>query len=108
LSLIFSFVARSCPSGITHLLFAFPAGDLVIFGSRTVHRSGPNPTGRRRAAIFGTYHFEAEQPDMRERYWAHRRIYFPPDHGTLLLSFSPPSPLSQLYEDHVLMQLWKI
>lgn len=55
-------------------------GDIVIFGSRMAHRSGPNLTSRRRAALFGTYHFEADQPDMSDKYWAHRRINFPPDH----------------------------
>ncbi|KAI0468404.1 hypothetical protein F4859DRAFT_524348 [Xylaria cf. heliscus] len=55
-------------------------GDMLIFGSVLVHRSGPNLTGKRRAAVFGTYHFQLDQPDLRERYYAHRRTYFPPDH----------------------------
>lgn len=58
-------------------------GDIVVFGSRIAHRSGPNLTDQRRAAIFGTYHFEAQRPDMSAEYWAHRRLNFPPDHGGL-------------------------
>lgn len=55
-------------------------GDVVVFGSRIAHRSGPNLTSKRRAAIFGTYHFEAHRPEMSAEYWAHRRVNFPPDH----------------------------
>ncbi|KAI5777425.1 hypothetical protein EDC01DRAFT_404937 [Geopyxis carbonaria] len=55
-------------------------GDILIFGSLLAHRSGPNPTSKRRAAMFATYHFEAGKPNMREEYYAHRRLHFPPDH----------------------------
>ena len=60
---------------------AIALGDMVVFGSRIAHRSGPNLTPSRRAAIFGTYHFESERPEMSTEYWAHRRVNFPPDHG---------------------------
>ncbi|KAI1091277.1 hypothetical protein F5B19DRAFT_493505 [Rostrohypoxylon terebratum] len=39
-----------------------------------------NMTKKRRAAVFGTYHFQLNQPDLREKYYAHRRVHFPPDH----------------------------
>lgn len=55
-------------------------GDMLIFRSVLAHRSGPNLTRKRRAAVFGTYHSQVDQPDLRERYYAHRRVHFPPDH----------------------------
>jgi hypothetical protein len=61
---------------------------MLIFVSTIAHRSGPNPTAHRRAATFGTYHFELDQPDMRDRYYRHRREVFPPDHGTLSIDSS--------------------
>lgn len=56
-----------------------------MFGSRIAHRSGPNLTDTRRAAFFGTYHFEASRPNLSAEYWAHRREHFPPDHGELAI-----------------------
>lgn len=39
-------------------------GDMLIFRSVLAHRSGPNLTKKRRAAVFGTYHFQLDQPDF--------------------------------------------
>lgn len=56
-------------------------GDLLIFGSLLAHRSGPNPTSSKRAACFATYNFKEDGEDLRQKYYAHRREHFPPDHG---------------------------
>lgn len=72
---------------LSHIRFAkifHTLGDILIFGSVLAHRSGPNSTDKRRAAVFGTYHFEVDRTDLREKYYAHRRLYFPPDHGKVL------------------------
>lgn len=57
------------------------AGDLLIFGSHLAHRSKPNKTDKARSSIYATYHCVKDGTDLRERYYAHRREEFPPDHG---------------------------
>ena len=61
------------------------AGDILIFGSHLAHRSGPNNTDARRASLYATFYGRADGEDLREKYYAHRRAAFPPDHGKLLL-----------------------
>ncbi|KAL4886451.1 hypothetical protein BJY04DRAFT_213217 [Aspergillus karnatakaensis] len=56
------------------------AGDLLIFGSHLAHRSAPNLSTRPRASIYATYHGSEDGADLREKYYAHRRVAFPPDH----------------------------
>lgn len=53
-------------------------GDLVLFDSFLPHRSGPNATGAARRALYLTYNRAAEG-DVRERYFALKRVSFPPD-----------------------------
>ncbi|KAK6538331.1 hypothetical protein TWF694_011209 [Orbilia ellipsospora] len=55
-------------------------GDILIFGSSLAHRSGPNKTASQRAAFFATYNYKEDGTALREKYYAHRRKYFPPDH----------------------------
>jgi ectoine hydroxylase-related dioxygenase (phytanoyl-CoA dioxygenase family) len=57
------------------------AGDLLLFGSFLAHRSKPNLSEKPRASIYATYHGRADGEDLRQKYYAHRRIAFPPDHG---------------------------
>lgn len=56
------------------------AGDVLIFGSHLAHRSGPNKTDKPRASLYATYHARSDGEDLREKYYAHRRVAFPPDH----------------------------
>jgi ectoine hydroxylase-related dioxygenase (phytanoyl-CoA dioxygenase family) len=58
----------------------FP-GDILFFGSHLEHRSGPNNTSKPRAMVYATYHGATDGSDLREKYYAHRRATFPPDHG---------------------------
>eukprot|EP01062_Namystynia_karyoxenos_P052403 TRINITY_DN41966_c0_g1_i2.p1 TRINITY_DN41966_c0_g1~~TRINITY_DN41966_c0_g1_i2.p1 ORF type:complete len:302 (+),score=49.93 TRINITY_DN41966_c0_g1_i2:75-980(+) len=46
------------------------AGDVVIYGNLTVHRSGPNSTPGDRRALFAVY-TAAERGDMRTAYYRH-------------------------------------
>ncbi|RFU23911.1 hypothetical protein B7463_g12427, partial [Scytalidium lignicola] len=55
-------------------------GDILFFGSHLAHRSGPNRTNTFRTMIYATYHSTADGLDLREKYYQHRRIAFPPDH----------------------------
>jgi hypothetical protein len=55
-------------------------GDILFFGSHLAHKSGPNDTESRRASLYATFHGKADGNDLRERYYAHRRLAFPPDH----------------------------
>ncbi|ORX35288.1 hypothetical protein BD324DRAFT_642970 [Kockovaella imperatae] len=55
-------------------------GDMLIFGSHLAHRSGPNTSQRERAMLYATYSAESDGKDLREKYYAHRREAFPPDH----------------------------
>ena len=56
-------------------------GDILIFGSHFAHRSGANSTADRRASLYATFHGCSDGDDLREKYYAHRRVAFPPDHG---------------------------
>jgi 2-aminoethylphosphonate dioxygenase len=56
-------------------------GDMLIFGSHLAHRSAPNNTNAARASIYATYANKSEGVDLRQKYYEHRRIAFPPDHG---------------------------
>ncbi|CAI6101453.1 hypothetical protein V2G26_014767 [Clonostachys chloroleuca] len=55
-------------------------GDLLIFGSHMAHRSSPNKSPFRRASLYATYYCRKDGEDLRQRYYADRRINFPPDH----------------------------
>jgi ectoine hydroxylase-related dioxygenase (phytanoyl-CoA dioxygenase family) len=61
------------------------AGDILFFGSYLAHRSGPNRSNTFRSMVYATYYSTAHGLDLREKYYAHRRIEFPPDHGTSLI-----------------------
>lgn len=56
-------------------------GDVLIFGSHLAHRSERNTTPDRRASLYATFHGRSDGEDLREKYYAHRREAFPPDHG---------------------------
>lgn len=76
------------------------AGDILIFSESMAHRLEPNRTGQRRAAIFGTYHFDLSQPDLRHHFYAHQLIHSPPENGANLSSpFPRPWPLPHLLFD---------
>jgi len=53
-------------------------GDVIFFDSYVPHRSGPNLTARPRRVLYATYAKLAEG-DFREKYYADKRISFPPD-----------------------------
>lgn len=57
------------------------AGDILIFNESMAHRLAPNGTDQRRAAVFGTYHFDLSQPDLRDKFYAHKLIHSPPENG---------------------------
>lgn len=59
-------------------------GDLLVFGSHMAHRSSPNKSPFRRASLYATYYCRKDGEDLRQRYYADRRINFPPDHGEFL------------------------
>ncbi|KAI1827388.1 PhyH-domain-containing protein [Xylaria intraflava] len=56
------------------------SGDILFFGSHLAHRSGPNTSPTPRSMIYATYHSTADGLDLRSRYYADRRVHFPPDH----------------------------
>ena len=56
-------------------------GDILFFGSHLAHRSGPNLTEKARTMVYATYASEMDGKDLREKYYDHRRVAFPPDHG---------------------------
>jgi 2-aminoethylphosphonate dioxygenase len=60
-------------------LVPLEAGDLLFFGSYFAHRSGPNRSDKSRRAAYVTYHSSPEGDALRETYYAHRRIHFPPE-----------------------------
>jgi hypothetical protein len=62
-------------------------GDVLLFGSRPAHRSGPNRTDRPRASLYKTFHGCADGEDLREKYYGHRRVMFPSDHSMSNVSF---------------------
>jgi 2-aminoethylphosphonate dioxygenase len=45
------------------------------------HRSAPNRTAKPRASLYATFHGKSDGENLREKYYAHRRVAFPPDHG---------------------------
>lgn len=55
-------------------------GDILFFGSRLAHRSGPNNSDRRRSSVYATYHCLSDGTDLRDRYYVDRRANFPPAH----------------------------
>jgi hypothetical protein len=57
------------------------AGDILIFNESMAHQLAPNRTDQRRAAVFGTYHFDLSQPNLRNKFYAHRLIHSPPENG---------------------------
>lgn len=63
-------------------------GDILVFGSHLAHRSGPNATADRRASLYATFHGSLDGNNLREQYYAHRRVAFPPDHGKSNLTLS--------------------
>lgn len=60
-------------------------GDILIFGSHLAHKSEANATEFRRASLYATFHSRSDGVDLREKYYAHRRVAFPPDHGKCTL-----------------------
>jgi len=54
------------------------AGDVVFFDSFVPHRSGPNTTDRPRRVVYTTY-AKANEGDFRDKYYADKRLSFPPD-----------------------------
>ena len=56
--------------------------DILFFGSHLAHRSGLNRTPKPRAMVYATY-AAAEEGNLRDKYYEHRRATFPPDHGML-------------------------
>jgi ectoine hydroxylase-related dioxygenase (phytanoyl-CoA dioxygenase family) len=53
-------------------------GDLVLFGSRIPHRSGPNRSRSSRRAAYLTYN-AASQGSRRDAYYLDKRAVFPPE-----------------------------
>jgi len=58
--------------------FPMQIGDCAFFDSYVPHRSGPNNTQRRRRVLYSTYNTKNEG-DFYEKYYADKRISFPPD-----------------------------
>ncbi|KAH8697403.1 hypothetical protein BGW36DRAFT_378633 [Talaromyces proteolyticus] len=56
------------------------AGDVLIFGSHLAHRSADNNTDKQRASLYATFHSKSDGLELRQKYYAHRRANFPPDH----------------------------
>lgn len=56
-------------------------GDVLIFGSHLAHKSAANKTNKPRASLYATFHGRSDGEDLRQKYYAHRRVAFPPDHG---------------------------
>jgi hypothetical protein len=54
-------------------------GDVLFFGSHLAHRSAPNKTSGRRASLYATYAARSDGEGLREKYYEHRRVAFPPD-----------------------------
>jgi ectoine hydroxylase-related dioxygenase (phytanoyl-CoA dioxygenase family) len=71
-------------------------GDILIFNESMAHRLEPNKTDQRRAAVFGTYHFDLDQPDLRGKFYAHRLIHSPPENGKACSLSSFGCPISQV------------
>ena len=54
------------------------AGDIVFFDSYIPHRSPRNASDRSRRALYITYN-RLSEGDVRERYYADKRLHFPPE-----------------------------
>lgn len=54
-------------------------GDVLFFGSRLAHRSGANASAAPRRMVYATYVPARGGAGLRERYYAHRREWFPPE-----------------------------
>lgn len=67
-------------------------GDVLIFGSHLAHKSAANKTDKPRASLYATFSGRADGEDLRQKYYAHRRVAFPPDHGRSLLFLKTPNP----------------
>jgi len=53
-------------------------GDIIFFDSFVPHRSGPNFTNKSRRVLYATYS-KASEGDFRDRYYADKRVSYPPD-----------------------------
>jgi len=53
-------------------------GDIVFFDSYVPHRSDPNTTNKPRRVLYSTY-AKASEGDLRLKYYADKRVSFPPD-----------------------------
>ena len=53
-------------------------GDVLFFDSYVPHRSAPNQTDAARRVLYVTY-TKASEGDFRDRYYADKRVAFPPD-----------------------------
>jgi ectoine hydroxylase-related dioxygenase (phytanoyl-CoA dioxygenase family) len=73
-------------------------GDVLFFGSHLAHRSGPNESDLRRASLYATFHGKSDGVDLREKYYQHRRVEFPPDHG----EFDYPESMLSRPTEHIL------
>jgi len=73
---------KELPSAVTEKLdwvsLQTNPGDVVFFDSFVPHRSGPNETQNPRRALYATYAI-ASEGDFRDKYYADKRISFPPD-----------------------------
>ncbi|KAI0845506.1 hypothetical protein F5Y00DRAFT_272825 [Daldinia vernicosa] len=65
------------------------AGDILVFNESMAHRLAPNASDKRRAAVFGTYHFDPSQAYLRDELYAHRLVHSPPENGK---AFKDPFP----------------
>jgi 2-aminoethylphosphonate dioxygenase len=63
------------------LVVPLKPGDILLFGSHLAHRSGPNNSDKLRSMIYATYAGKEDGEDLREKYYADRRVEFPPDHS---------------------------
>jgi len=53
-------------------------GDVIFFDSYVPHKSGPNESSKPRRVLYATY-AKAAEGDFRDRYYADKRVSFPPD-----------------------------
>jgi len=71
-------IAESVESSLPWKPLEAQAGDIVFFDSYIPHRSPRNTSSRSRRALYITYNRQAEG-DVRERYYADKRLHFPPE-----------------------------
>nr|AER26963.1 LolE [Epichloe festucae] len=74
-------IASAWLEGKEFIPMVLDPGDVLIFNESMAHRLEPNKTDQRRAAVFGTYHFDLSQPDLRDKFYAHRLIHSPPENA---------------------------